>query len=259
MEQKELELIDIIKTIANFFKSNLKIYIVLVLFGASFGFYKYNSSKNIYLTDVVAKSELLPLELISSEILSINNLVKNRDYDNLTKIFNEELLDSTVIEYLKFSNISSKDMFFQIQIKAASNKNNNEQLINNFNLFLEKNAYISDYISKEKLKTTELIENNIKETKQLQKIQSAFTNDDEKTKKDFTFILDPGTISSQILSLKADRINLTNKLEQLSVYNTVDIIHSEENPSLIKNLFSALLIVCFLGTIMLLGYKFLTL
>jgi hypothetical protein len=107
-------------------------------------------------------------------------------------------------------------------------------------------------------KIQKLLQSNKSQVELMHKVQERMINNvaDQDLK---SMIIDPGSISSELLKLESEIIDLTNQTKRFGVFNVVDIIHSTEEPSLLKSILSSLLIVLFFGSLLLLGVKFLRL
>lgn len=258
MQDKELDLGDVLKIASQFLKKNALYFLVFAVIGIGIGFYNYTTSNNTYQTDIYAKAEVLPLELISNEVSSINRLVQNNDFPALKKIFQDQIIDSSTIEDIEFSYIYERDKFFLVRIESHGATNYNTQIINDFKGFLSNNEFISVYMNNEFEKIQKLLQSNKSQVELMRKVQDRMIN--KVTGQDLkSMIIDPGSISSELLKLESEIIDLTNQMDRFGVFNVVDIIHSTQEPSLPKSILSSLLIVLFLGTLLLLGVKFLRL
>lgn len=255
MQDKELDLADVLTYISKFLKQNLLYFAIMIVLGLAWGFYNFSTAKTTFKTDVYAKAEFLPLELLSNEILTLNRLVKNKDLSGLKKVFDEKLIDSTYIDYIKYTNVNDKDKFFLIQLETIADSNYNEAIILSFRSFLSENNFISEYMQKEENKLRTLLKSNQVQLKNMELIFQKIISEKEGGEAK-TLILDPGSISNDILKLETEIIDLRNQLERFQVFNIVDVIHSSKAPSLFKELLSALLLVLFVGTFLLLVLRF---
>ncbi|MEX0811440.1 MAG: hypothetical protein WD048_04425 [Chitinophagales bacterium] len=258
MQDKELDLGDVIKISSNFLKSNIWYFVFFIVCGVVLGGVKYSFENDAYKTDIYAKSEFLPLELISGEISSINDLIKSNDYDNLSSIFNNPSLDSIEIESISFKTVYDEDKFFMIQVKSTGKENLNDEIVSSFKEILTENLFIAEFLQNKKDKTETLLENHIQQKENLNKIYQQIEND-LKVNKPNSIIIEPGSIAIDILEIESEIFELSAKLKREGAFNIVDIIHSIQKPSLLKEMASSIIIVLFAGTVLLLAYKFIRL
>lgn len=258
MEDKELDLGDVIKISSKFFRKNIWFFVFFIVCGTVLGLVKYNSQFDSYKTDIYAKSEFLPLELINGEINSINELIKSNDNENLSLILKNASVDSIEIESISFRTIHDQDNFFMIQVKSSGFKNINEEIVSSFKESLSKKPFISEYLDNQIEKTTTLLENYTLQKENLNKVYQQIEND-LKAENTNSIIIEPGSIAKEILEIESEIFELSSKLKRKGAFNIVDKIHSVQKPSVIKEVVSSTIIVLFVGVVLLLTYKFIRL
>ena len=248
MQEKELNIEDLISLVAGFIAKNLILLIVLFLLGTIIGFMKFKKAKNEYVTNVYAVSDIMPLDIISNEILSIQQLMEENSLTELTSKLNIEDSIITRVNKIGFNRISSDENMFKLEFSCAANPIYNQIAIEKLYESLNSNAFITAYLEEKKYE----IENNILinelELENLIDIQKNIL-DSKKSKSNISIVADPSFISSQILILKKDILLNKTMLDKVGIYNIIDEVTVVKKPSLKMSLFKWIIMIIFLGMV----------
>lgn len=258
MEDNELKLEDLFRLITGFIKKNMFLILGFVLLGLLVGFFRYSKAQPEYLTNVYAKSAFVPIELFKNEVQSIDALISER---NRKEIANKLQLDSTLVLNLKACNylkISKEENLFAIQVVSTGEQNVNDKFVEHLTAYLSNNEYLHKFLAEERQKIELSIAVYEEELTKLETIQNNILGIDA-TKSGYSLISNPSELSGQIVKQKNSILGLRLLKEKAVVFNVIDAITVTSNPSLMMFLLSSIVVFTFLGTCLIIVFRFLTL
>lgn len=253
MQDKELNIDDLIDAVGNFTKKNLFFILGFVVLGFVFGFYRFNKAENLNQTDVYAKSSFVPLNLIKNEISSINALLEENDFSKLSEELGLEESQLSAYSSMRYYEVSSDDQLFSFQIKSVGNENANLDFINAFTAYLAKNEYLANYLETERTQLAQNDEMYKKELLNLTAIQDGLL--DQGGKGTYNILTNPSELSLSIISIRKSIISNQLLFDQVEVYSLIDVVDITTKPSLIKYLFTSTIVICFLGGFLLITFR----
>lgn len=246
MQDKELNVEELTGLLISFVKKNFIVLSGFFCLGILYGGYKYYNAVPENQNNIFARSEFVPLELLSNEVASLNSKLEQRNYKEIATNLN--LSNEEVIQFkeFKFYPISTTDGMFYMEILSSSEENINEKFANGFLTSLESNSFISDYLEKEKELIIGRIAANERELEVLQDMQNVFLSQG-KFESYNSIISNPSVISSQLIAIKNELNKDKQQLEKVTVYTQIDNVEILTYPSLKKHILSAAIVFLFLG------------
>jgi hypothetical protein len=255
MEDNELKLEDLFSLMKGFIRKNMFFILGFFILGLVFGVYKYSVANPEYTTNVYAKSEFIPIELVKNEIYSVNSLIKERNYVQLVDMLG---IDSILVLNLlscEYYAVSSEDKLFSIKVKSTGEENMNSQFVDHLVAYLEGNVYISKYLAEQKEKIDLSIAVYEGELEKLTQIQSSVLGENTQ-KSNYSLITSPSSLSDQIVKQKNALLGLKLLSEKVVVLSVIDSISIKDNPSLKMLVLSAAIVFTFFGICLIVLFRF---
>lgn len=254
MQDNELKIEDLIGMSVEFIKKNLIFILVLIVLGVLLGIYRYTRSEIAYETKTIARSEFVPLDLIKTEVLHLNDLLEEGNYTALSEKLGIESELLNHVSSLEYVLISSTDKLFALKIKSLGDSTLNDQVRMGLSTYLKDNSYLQFYLEEERTKLQEAIKFYTNELESLNSLKSKMLFGSG-NKPDYELISDPSTLSSLVIDYQ--KVILANKqlLERLEVFIEIDSAQIKNPPSIKMSIFSTVLVMSFLGMIALILYR----
>ncbi len=253
MQDKELNIEDLTQGIVSFIKKNIVFLIGFLILGLILGFVRYQKAKPAYQTNVFAKSTFIPLDLVKNEVASVNALIEEGNYKQLSEDLN---LDSTqVVKFssVKFFNVSEDDKIFSVQIKSLGDANPNQAMVEGISAYLESNEFLSDYLATK----SEQLSYNDEIYKQalanLLIVQEGIIIGGKASS--YSLITDPGSLSDEIVKYQKLIKNNALLLDEVVPYRVIDSVNIVSSPSLKKSLLTTTIVILFLGSFFLITFR----
>lgn len=246
MQDKELNVEELAGLLISFIKKNFVILSGFFCLGILYGGYKYYTAVPENQNNIFARSEFVPLELLSNEVASLNSKLEQRNFKEIALSLNLSEEEVPQFKEFKLFPISTTEGMFYLRIISSGNENINEKFANAFLASLENNSFISDYLEKEKELILGSIEANERELEVLQGMQNVFLSQG-KFESYNSIISNPSIISSQVIAIKSDLNRNKQQLEKVTVYTQIDNVEILTFPSLKKYVLSAAVVALFLG------------
>ncbi|MCB9256179.1 MAG: hypothetical protein H6579_03520 [Chitinophagales bacterium] len=256
MQDKELNVEELAVLLFSFLKKNFIVLSAFLCLGILYGAFKYYTAVPENQNNLFARSEFVPLELLSNEVASLNSKLERRNYSEIAAklaIPEEEVVQC---KEFKFYPISSSEGMFYLKIVSAGIENVNENFANGFLASLESNSFISDYLDKEKELILGRIAANERELEVLEGMQNVFLGQG-KFESYNSIISNPSIISAQVIAIKNELNKDKQQLEKVKVYSQIDNVEILSYPSLKMHLLSAAVVSVFIGLCFLILRNFL--
>lgn len=252
MQDKELNIDDLANGALLFFKKNWIFLLLFVILGIALGSYRYANAKPGYKTDVYAKSSFVPLDLIRSEVTSLNTLIEEGNMDKLGDLI--EMKDGlNQLSSIKFFTVSNEDDIFSIQVESFGDSSVNHQVVNGLLIYFENNPFLAKYLDAQRQSLEENVFIYKQELNNLKNIQERLEKGEKLGNQ--MILADPGSLSQEIITFKQLLIKNEQLLEEVQAYMLIDQVDIKSNPSLLRNLLSAIVVVSFLGSLVLISIR----
>lgn len=213
----EINLIDLLRSIFNFFRKNSLFFIISLFIGCSLGLIKTLLEKPIYKSNLVAVSNVLNTEDATSIIDKCKTLIEDGNIAELGKILQIDSVDAGKIAKMSVTSQIIPSIIKKEETVLITNKFNFEVEVSDYNLFPKLNISIPEAIRNNqytKLKTElilytkEKIYNKLEiEIKQLDSIKKNMTPGLVNGKSTF-FITNPSLIYESIVKLYEQQMGI---------------------------------------------------
>ena len=254
----ELDLLELLANVFNAIQRNLLIIIISLVLGIAVGVLHYKTAGRQY-TSRMLFSSTMPESYGKTQIEKLQKLIGEQS-TLLAAALNLSSEETSQLVRVKIENTSIRK--FEIQRRDAKESveetivllevrtTNNTlwpKLTTGFINYLENNSFVKLRVDQQKNFYTQLVTSLDKEIKDLELLKSKILSGAISTySKDGMILMDPSSISSQIIDLTKEKIEFQNKLENVNVIQIIEGFTVFENPTW-PNLLVSVAIGLFLG------------
>ncbi len=244
MEQKEIDIIDLLVLISKFFKRRRLLLSIFVVAGIVFGVLSYYFTKKSYKTNLFVNSSIISKNLLYQSFSPIKINLKNKNIDFLQKKLNID--KETIMQLADFTIDTSIDNSVRINLELY-NKNALNNISTGFVYYINNLNFVKGKISVERenlKKYISEIDSQLVNLKTTQKLLISKLNNNSNMQVD-----NIGNINEAYVNIYEKRLKLQqkfNETNQIFLYNDISEDFVPQN-SLFKKVIFGLIIFTFIG------------